>query len=143
MEAKRGVQASRQVGAAGKSSKDNEDDDDPIAKSLKERMAAGGLNSIVAAKPGDKRTAYQPPARPQTTRPGASASKEESKTPINRTTAAKPTPGASSGSVGFAKKTSKDDDAADDPIAQAIKLRIAAGGLTSVISAADAKKMGL
>lgn len=39
-------------------------------------------------------------------------------------------------------KKGKDDDS-DDPIAQAMAIRIKAGGPTQVISAADAKKMGL
>jgi hypothetical protein len=41
-----------------------------------------------------------------------------------------------------AGKKGKDDDG-DDPIAQHLALRLKAGSLTSVISAADAKKMGL
>jgi hypothetical protein len=36
-----------------------EEDDDPIAKSLKERMDAGGINSVVAAKPGTAKKAVE------------------------------------------------------------------------------------
>jgi len=41
------------------------------------------------------------------------------------------------------KKGAKDDNDADDPIAQAIKLREKAGGPAEVFSAAIAKKLGL
>lgn len=41
------------------------------------------------------------------------------------------------------KKTTLKDDDTDDPIAQAFKLREKAGGITSVLSAAEAKKLGI
>lgn len=42
----------KSVAPAKKGGKDAEDDDDPIAKSLKERMDAGTINSVVPAKGG-------------------------------------------------------------------------------------------
>lgn len=38
-----------------KGGKDEDAEDDPIAKSLKEREKAGGINSVVADKGGDKK----------------------------------------------------------------------------------------
>ncbi len=57
-------------------------------------------------------------------------------------------PGAASGAKTIpsgttSKKPAGKDDDSDDPIAQAMALRIKAGGVTSVISAVDAKKAGV
>lgn len=57
-------------------------------------------------------------------------------------------PGAASGpkvnaAASGKKPTAGKDDDSDDPIAQAMALRIKAGGVTSVVSAPDAKKAGV
>jgi hypothetical protein len=84
------------------------DEDDPIAKSLKEREAAGGLSETTKARPATAvPTNRVAPAKPK---------EEEKKTLVIKK---------------VVKPAAADNDE-DDPIAKSLKEREAAGGITEV-----------
>lgn len=95
----------------GKKPIENAEEDDPIAKSLKQREAAGGLNAVV----GEKKV-NAPVTRPQTAKVDKQPAEEKKV---------------------VAKKPVDNDD--DDPIAKSLKQRMAAGGLTSVVGETKSK----
>lgn len=113
-------------------------------------MDAGGINSVVPSKGATDRakSAASGITIPKKTTPGAIKIGKESSTDATGDTPknSKKPPTSnlikqqSTNNVVGGKKTGDDSD---DPIAQAMALRIKAGGPTSVVSAADAKKLGL
>lgn len=99
----------------GKKGKE-EEDDDPIAKSLQERIAAGGVTQVVT-KAGEKKipsVSVPPPKK-------VKEKKEDSVTPRNKSTVKETVEKgviskANKAGGNFGKKGGKDDDS-DDPIA--------------------------
>lgn len=105
-----------------------DEEDDPIAKSLKERERpqtaaprhdTAGKKDTEEEKKGVSKPA--PKDRPQTAKP-APIKEEEKKVP--KTTAP---------STAGKKPASKDEGDADDPIAQSLAQRVKAGGITAVV----------
>ena len=123
--------------------------DDPIAKSLKERMDAGGITQVIQKK-GDKQSGKIGKVElPKGVGKVNKKGNEEEKNGdlVNAPDKKRPqtSAGLSTPSNKGNKKAvfpSKDDDK-DDPIAQHLKAREKAGGITTILSAADAKKAGL
>ncbi len=113
--------------------KDDQDEDDPIAKSLKEREAAGGLSETTKQRPGtaikgpsnikstnDKTTENK--SRPQTSKVPAT---EEKKVAEEKKTASTKTPITSTPAGPKIKPVAANvkEDLSDDPIAQSLAQR--------------------
>jgi hypothetical protein len=129
----------------GKKGGKDEDNDDPIEKSLNERIAAGGLNSVVKSAESGKVSKSLGKAIEKKVKDKVVQEEEKGgETPKNKP------PGKLmqaieknvASKVDKIKKQGKDDDT-DDPIAQAFKLREKFGGPTQQVPAAEAKKLGL
>jgi hypothetical protein len=107
----------------------------------------GGASTIGAKKTNVKKgedTDNGEPNTPKGTKAGAKDNsvppKDIQKRPLPTT---KKDSGKSLPSVKKGPLTKEDKEDADDPIAQAMRLREKAGGITSTVSAADIKKGGL
>lgn len=109
-------------GVAGKKGgKDDGDEDDPIAKSLNQRIAAGGLTQVIAKAPGEKPTmgkaATVATAVGKLKQPIKKGDEEEKSTDKTATDAKKSVPKVGGSTSNLVKKVSKVDDISDDPIA--------------------------
>lgn len=126
-------------------------EDDPIERSLKERLKAGSITEVVASK-GAKTAA--PVERPSLSKQPSEIDKKPNEKPV---TGNKPL-GSARPSTSMAKPAEEKkapqterkklpqatkEDESDDPIAVAMALRIKAGGPTQVVPASEVKKSGL
>jgi hypothetical protein len=125
-------------GATPKNKKED-DTDDPIAKSLKERMAAGTITSVVS-KPGQKPSTSLPARTPMPSKPKTGLKKEndsESTTPkasANKIGAPRPsTTGLSKPATAAPGRKGKDMPDDDDPIETSLKLRVEKGGMITAV----------